>query len=89
VAFLGWDIPAVHRTVDEAARYLGGRHRVVGHDLRALQAIELLYGRRGLIVAAMHLLQDAGHFDALRKPRPQRPRRSQVAPAEQLTLGGR
>lgn len=58
--FLGWDIPEVHRIMDMAASYLGGRHRVVGHNLRAFEAIELLFGRDGRIVATLHVLEDAG-----------------------------
>lgn len=46
--------------MDAASSYLGGRHRVVGHNLSAFQAIELLFGRPGRIVATMHVLQDAG-----------------------------
>lgn len=57
--FLGWDIPEVHRIMDAASTYLGGRHRVVGHNLRALEAIELLFGRAGRTVAVLHILQDA------------------------------
>ena len=58
--FLGWDIPAVHQIMDAAAAYLGGRHRVVGHNLRAVQGIELLFGREGRKVAVLHMLEDAG-----------------------------
>jgi hypothetical protein len=46
--------------MDASASYLGGRHRVVGHNLAAFQAIELLFGREGRIVATLHVLQDAG-----------------------------
>lgn len=60
LAFLGWDIPEVHQVMDAAAAYLGARHRAVGHNLRALRAIEDLFGRRGRIVATVHILQDAG-----------------------------
>jgi hypothetical protein len=46
--------------MDAASSYLGGRHRVIGHNLRAFEAVELLFGRSGRIVATMHVLQDAG-----------------------------
>jgi hypothetical protein len=59
LAFLGWDIPEVHQVMDAAAAYLGARHRAVGHNLRALRAIEDLFGRRGRIIATVHILQDA------------------------------
>jgi hypothetical protein len=45
--------------MDAASTYLGGRHRVVGHNLRMLQAVELLFGRHGRIIFTMHVLQDA------------------------------
>jgi hypothetical protein len=60
VDFLGWDMPEVHRTIDAAAGYLGGRHRVVGHNRKMARAIEDLFGRRGLTVFTCHVLQDAG-----------------------------
>lgn len=55
--------------MDAAASYLGGRHRVVGHNLAAFQAIELLFGRPGRIVATLHVLQDAGVIIRQRPPR--------------------
>jgi len=60
--FLGWDLPEVHAVMDAAASFLGGRHRVVGHDLTMLAIVEERFGRPGRIVFALHLLQDAGHF---------------------------
>lgn len=57
--FLGWDMPEVHRTIDAAAAYLGGRHRVVGHNLKMARAVEDLFGRPGLLVFTCHVLQDA------------------------------
>lgn len=82
--FLGWDIPAVHRTIDEAAAYLGGRHRVVGHNLKMARAIEDLFGREGLIVFTCHLLQDAGVIRG--RPKPPRPGRREPTSTEQLRL---
>lgn len=72
--FLGWDVPEVHRLIDAAASYLGGRHRVVGHNLAMLRLVEELFGRPGRIVFTMHVLQDAGHFPTTtrRKPRKRR-----------------
>jgi len=58
--FLGWDEPGVHRLVDAASGYLGGRHRVVGHNLKMAHVVEDLFGRPGLVVFTCHVLQDAG-----------------------------
>lgn len=83
-AFLGWDIPEVHRTIDAAAAYLGGRHRVVGHNLRMARAIEDLFGRPGLVVFTMHLLQDA----RILAPPARASRRRPVRPAPGQTPQG-
>jgi hypothetical protein len=84
VAFLGYDIPQVHRTIDAAAAYLGGRHRVVGHNLKMARAIEDLFGRAGLVVFTCHLLQDAGILTRQqRSPGVELP--SKVAPSDRLT----
>jgi hypothetical protein len=79
--FLGWDMPEVHRTIDAAASYLGGRHRVVGHNLKMARAIEDLFGRRGLVIFTCHLLEDAGIITGRKKPR-----RKPLPSADQLTI---
>jgi hypothetical protein len=56
--FLGWNLPRVHRTMDYAVRVIGPNHQIVLHDRRALDAMELLYGKQGRVVAALHILQD-------------------------------
>jgi hypothetical protein len=61
-AALGWDIPEVHALIDAASSYLGGRHRVVGHNLAMLRLVEEMFGRRGRLVFTLHVLQDAGHY---------------------------
>lgn len=66
--FLGWDVPEVHALIDAASSYLGGRHRVVGHNLAMLRLVEDMFGRRGRVVFTLHVLQDAGHFDSARAP---------------------
>jgi len=48
--------------MDEASAYLGGKHRVVGHNIDALRAVKLLYGPDGAKarkVFTCHFLQDA------------------------------
>jgi hypothetical protein len=55
---LGWNIPAVHRTMDWSVRVIGPRHQLVMHGASAVRAIEVLFGRRGKIIACMHILQD-------------------------------
>jgi hypothetical protein len=56
--FLGWNIKGVHRSMDWAVRIIGPKHQVVMHDSQALKAMEMLYGRKGLIIGAMHILED-------------------------------
>jgi hypothetical protein len=57
---LGWNIPAVHRSMDWAVRVLGPRHQLVMHGASAVRAMELLFGKRGRIIACIHILQDLG-----------------------------
>jgi hypothetical protein len=85
--FLGWDIPEVHRTIDAAAAYLGGRHRVVGHNLKMARAVEDLFGRDGLIVFTCHLLEDAGVLVPARRATKRRPKTS--APVRTTAPGRR
>jgi hypothetical protein len=91
--FLGWDIPEVHAAMDAATRFLGGKHRVVGHDLRALRAMSELFGRRGLVIAAMHIFEDVGVIRRMpRAPCQRVPSQAGVgscAPAAPLTPGDR
>lgn len=56
--FLGWNLPAVHRSMDWAVRVIGPSHQVVMHDRKAVEAMELLHGPQGRIVACMHILED-------------------------------
>ena len=56
--FLGWNIKVIHRVMDYAVRILGPKHQVIMHDLKAVKAMELLFGRKGKIVACMHILED-------------------------------
>ena len=58
VAFLGWNMGAVHRTMDYAVRVIGPGHQVVMHNRDAVVAMELLFGRKGRVVAAMHIFED-------------------------------
>lgn len=56
--FLGWNLPGVHRSMDWAVKAIGPAHQVVMHDAGAVRAMELLYGRRGRVVACLHILED-------------------------------
>lgn len=61
-AFLGWDMPEVHRTMDAVGAHLGPRHRVLGHDAAAMEAIPQLFGEenevRARVVFLCHVLED-------------------------------
>jgi hypothetical protein len=60
-AFLGWDMPEVHRTMDAVGAHLGPRHRVLGHDAAAFRAIPAIFHDdedRARIVFLMHVLED-------------------------------
>lgn len=56
--FLGWNLPHVHRTMDFAVRVIGPGHQIVMHNRDAVKAMELLFGRRGRLIATMHILED-------------------------------
>jgi hypothetical protein len=56
--FLGWNLAGVHRSMDWAVRVIGPGHQVVMHGRAAVQAMELLYGRPGRVIACMHVLED-------------------------------
>lgn len=56
--FLGWNLPGVHRSMDWAVRVIGPGHQVVMHGAPAVRAMGLLYGRRGEVVACLHILED-------------------------------
>jgi hypothetical protein len=58
LAFLGWNIKGIHRSMDWAVKVIGPKHQVVMHDSKALRAMEMLYGRKGLVIGAMHILED-------------------------------
>ena len=61
-AFLGWDMPEVHRVMDAVGSHLGPRHRVLGHDAAAFRAIPAMFGEdhetRARVVFLMHVLED-------------------------------
>lgn len=57
---LGWDIPEVHVMMDIYSKQLGGRHRLLGHDLKGIRTCEEIFGRRGRVIACCHWLQDLG-----------------------------
>jgi len=77
LGFLGWNIPAVHRSMDWAVRVIGPGHQVVLHDANGLRAMELLHGRRGLVIAAVHVLEDLGIVVPVAEPSPKSDRVSQ------------
>jgi len=58
LAFVGYNVPAVHRTMDYAVRVIGPSHQVVMHDGDSIRAMQLLYGPRARVVAALHVLED-------------------------------
>jgi hypothetical protein len=58
LALIGYNIPQVHRVLDYAVRVIGPSHQIVMHDIRALDAIEILFGVEGRVVACVHIMHD-------------------------------
>jgi len=56
---LGYSDARVHSLMDWHARFLGPGHRIAGHSLQMLDAIELLLGPEARKEALLHLLVDA------------------------------
>lgn len=56
---LGYTDPRVHSLMDWHVRWLGAGHRIAGHSLQMLDAIELLLGPEARREALLHLLVDA------------------------------
>jgi hypothetical protein len=56
---LGYSDPRVHSLMDWHVRFLGPGHRIAGHSLQMLDAIELLLGSNARREALLHLLVDA------------------------------
>src|SRR5215472_669728 len=56
---LGYSDPRVHSLMDWHVRFLGAGHRIAGHSLQMLDAIELLLGAEARREALLHLLVDA------------------------------
>jgi len=55
---LGYSDGRVHQLMDWHARYLGPGHRIAGHSLQMLDAVELLLGADARREALLHLLVD-------------------------------
>ena len=55
---LGYTIPAVHKYMDYAVKWLGAGHRSVRHNLNAVEAAELLFNGGAGQIALLHLLID-------------------------------
>src|SRR5215472_15031918 len=56
---LGYSDPRVHSLMDWHVRFLGSGHRIAGHSLQMLDAIELLLGPAARREGLLHLLVDA------------------------------
>ena len=56
---LGYSDPRVHSLMDWHVRFLGPGHRIAGHSLQMLDAIEMLLGPDARREALLHLLVDA------------------------------
>ncbi len=55
---LGYTNPLIHLFIDAAVKWMGGGHRIVHHNIKILDAIELFAGKEGRKIALLHLLID-------------------------------
>lgn len=61
---LGYTIPAVHTCMDAASKTLGPQHRQVGHIYPFIEAMGLIFGRKGRVCALLHLFLDLNIIDS-------------------------
>lgn len=55
---LGYSDARVHQLMDWHARFMGPGHRIAGHSLQMLDAVEILLGAEARREALLHLLVD-------------------------------
>jgi hypothetical protein len=61
---IGYSDTGVHVLMDAAVKRLGPQHRQVNHIYPFIEAVDLLFGRSGKMVALLHLLLDMDIIDS-------------------------